>query len=100
MQSYFKVISCDLKTYMKHGFIFCLAKIYSYSAYSDEVLLRWLLLERSKYYSLFPYVERNAWYILPESEQIELGKQYFLNTVGIKIIRVPTYDAIYKAFSV
>lgn len=74
--------------------------IFGLSLNSDEVLLRWLLLERSKYYSLFPYVERNAWYILPESEQIELGKQYFLNTVGIKIIRVPTYDAIYKAFSV
>lgn len=65
----------------------------------DEVLLRWLLLERAKYFALFPYNSKRGFYIVPESEKVDNGKQLFFNNVGIEIVRVPDYDAVYKIVS-
>ncbi len=66
---------------------------------TDEVLLRWLLLERAKYYALFPYKQKKGWYIIRQGDQISPGKKCFLKSVGIEIIQVPDYDAMYNALS-
>lgn len=65
---------------------------------SEEVFLRWLLIERAKYYSLFPNNLKKGWYIA--SENVSIGKDFFLNSAGIEIIRVPDYSSIYNAFSI
>lgn len=60
----------------------------------NEVFLRWLLIERAKYYKDFPDRRRAAWYVHTENEK-DLGKLYFLNAVGVQSLPVPDYEAIY-----
>lgn len=66
----------------------------------DEVLLRWLLLERAKYYALYPYHQMKGWYIIRKEDKLSSGKKFFLDSVGIEIIQVPDYDSMYNAISV
>ncbi len=65
----------------------------------DEVLLRWLLLERAKYFSLFPYNSKKGFYVVSESEKEDRGKELFFNNIGFEVVRVPSYDSIYKIIS-
>lgn len=65
----------------------------------DEILIRWLLLERAKYFSLYPNCAKKGYYIISETEHIDEGKKYFLNNIGFEIVRLPSYDAIYKLIS-
>lgn len=70
--------------------------IFGLSLDKDEVVLRWLLLERAKSYAMFPYLEKKGFYIVPEEEEIKDGKKIFFDTVGIEVVRVKNYDTIYK----
>ncbi|GGX06430.1 hypothetical protein [Undibacterium macrobrachii] len=62
----------------------------------NEVFLRWLLIERAKYYKDFPDRTQAAWYVHTEHEQ-DLGKLYFLRAVGVDSFCVPDYSSIYDA---
>ncbi len=62
----------------------------------NEVFLRWLLIERAKYYKDFPLRKQAAWYVHTEHER-DLGKLYFLKAVGVQSLVVPDYDVIYGA---
>lgn len=71
---------------------------------SNEIVLRWLLLERAKYYALYNHDRRKAWYIITEKEYNEslgkdIGKKLFFKSVGIEIIVLPNYTDIYAAIS-
>ena len=59
----------------------------------DEVFLRWLLVERAKYFYAFPEKLKKAWYVYSGNENN--GKLLFLNAVGVTPVAVPDYDAIY-----
>ena len=72
--------------------------IFGLSLESDEVFLRWLLIERAKYYALFPNLRKQGWYIVAENEKIPIGKAYFLKSADINIVSVPNYSSIYNAF--
>lgn len=60
----------------------------------NEVFLRWLLIERAKYYRVFPDRRKPAWYVHAASEKNE-GKLYFLQAVGVEVVPVPGFDEIY-----
>lgn len=60
----------------------------------DEVFLRWLLLERARYFRKFPDRKRMAWYVEKEADQ-DSGKKFFLNSVGIETVAVPDDEDIY-----
>lgn len=60
----------------------------------NEVFLRWLLIERAKYYKDFPARFQPAWFVHTANEQ-DIGKLYFLKAVGVDAFMVPNYDAIY-----
>jgi hypothetical protein len=60
----------------------------------NEVFLRWLLIERAKYFRIFPERYQPAWYVHCNSEKNE-GKLYFLRAVGIDIVEAPCFDDIY-----
>lgn len=62
----------------------------------NEVFLRWLLIERAKYYKDFPDRAQAAWYVHTEHEK-DLGKLYFLKAVGVQSFAVPDYETIYGA---
>jgi len=62
----------------------------------NEVFLRWLLIERQKYFQKFPDRAKPAWYIYPKSEQNDKGKLFFLKWTGVKPIMTDGFDDIYK----
>ena len=60
----------------------------------NEVFLRWLLIERARYFRNFPHRKQLAWFIYT-SENEKAGKLYFLEGLGIDAVKVPDYDDIY-----
>lgn len=68
---------------------------------TDEVLLRWLLIERAKLFSLYPIMHKDGWYIVTKRDyhRLTLGKKFFLKSIGFNIITMDDYQAMYNAFS-
>ncbi len=62
-----------------------------------EVFLRWLLIERAKFFKKFPNQRREAFFIYCNESSLQAGQQLFLGSVGIKPIQVTSYDEIYVA---
>ncbi len=66
----------------------------------NEIFLRWLLIQRKKYFQSPIHAEKCGWYVMTpckdkDKETVE-GKKLFLESVGIKVLKVKDYDAIYK----
>jgi len=61
-----------------------------------EVFLRWLLIERARYFRKFPDRRRDAWYVHTD-ETDDSGKLFFLRGVGVTPVRAVDYDEIYGA---
>ncbi|UCV13499.1 SIR2 family protein [Quatrionicoccus australiensis] len=59
----------------------------------NEVFLRWLLIERAKYFKKFPDRRQESWFAHVGDESP--GKQYFFKSVGIKLLQVHSYDELY-----
>jgi hypothetical protein len=66
---------------------------------AQEVFLRWLLIERAKYFRKFPDRRKKAWYVHTASENSadDQAKYFFLDSIGIEAIEVQDYDDIYDA---
>ncbi len=66
----------------------------------NEVFLRWLLIQRKKNFQSPNYAEKCGWYVMTpckdEEKKAVEGKKFFLKSVGIKVLKVKDYDAIYK----
>jgi len=65
----------------------------------NEVFLRWLLIERARYYKQFPSQKKKGWYIAPKNENPDdktKGKIRFLKGIGFDLIETNGYDEIYK----
>ena len=62
----------------------------------NEVFLRWLLIERARYFQEFQERRQDAWYVHTDKTD-ESGKLFFLNGVGVKPIQARDYDEIYSA---
>jgi len=64
----------------------------------NETFLRWLLIERCKYFQAFPDRSRLGWYLMKRSNGVKnIGKKFFLKGVGIEVIEVDSYDNIYRS---
>jgi hypothetical protein len=63
----------------------------------NEVFLRWLLIERARYFAKFPERRRAGWFIFTHDpdDRTETGRHFFLEGVGIHCIEVRDYAAIY-----
>lgn len=66
----------------------------------NEVFLRWLLIERAKYFRHFPDRVRDAWYVFVDDprDDRQAGKHFFLESVGIRCIEAGSYGEIYENF--
>lgn len=62
----------------------------------NEVFLRWLLIERARYFKKFPDRKKPAWYVYTSAKE-SAGKLFFLKGLGIETIKVGSYDDIYGA---
>lgn len=60
----------------------------------NEVFLRWLLIERARYFNKFPDRRRDGWYIYT-SDREKHGKLFFLESLGIKPVKANDYDEVY-----
>jgi len=63
---------------------------------ADEIFLRWLLIERAKYFQMFPNRSKPAWYVSAGGKQ-RVGQKLFLTSVGIGAVEVQSYSEIYDA---
>lgn len=65
----------------------------------QEVFLRWLLIERAKYFRQFPDRRKSAWYVCPKEEDgpEDQAKKFFLHSLGVEPIVVESYNGIYEA---
>lgn len=64
----------------------------------NEVFIRWLLIERAKYFKKFPDRKKQGWYVtlkngMPDGRTI--GKKQFLEGTGFEIVETENYDDIY-----
>jgi len=60
----------------------------------NEVFLRWLFLERARYFKKFPDRRKEAWYI-HAGEERDLGKLLFLKAVGVRCVEAKDHGEIY-----
>lgn len=61
----------------------------------SEVFLRWLLIERARYYRRYPEEQKPGWYLAREGEDLK-GKEFFLSALGIQVLNLSEYEDIYK----
>ena len=61
----------------------------------NEVFLRWLLIERARYFRTFPEKKQPAWFV--DGGAIDAGKAFFLKGVGVNPIQAEGYDELYDA---
>lgn len=63
----------------------------------NEVFMRWLLIERAKYFHHFYDKTQKGWYVIKKGENnISDGKKFFLESVGFEIIELDDYESIYE----
>lgn len=63
----------------------------------NETFLRWLLLERARYFKEYESCRQKGWYVYrPDpANKTEAGKLYFLESVGFECVAVSSFDEIY-----
>jgi hypothetical protein len=64
----------------------------------NEVFLRWLLIERARYFKKFPDRRKDCWYVYT-SEKEKLGKLFFLSMLDIKLVKADSYEDVYSTSS-
>lgn len=63
----------------------------------NETFLRWILIERCKYFKLFPDRKYKGWYLTERSSNLtNIGKKFFLEKVGIEVIELDSFSDIYE----
>ena len=62
----------------------------------NEVFLRWLLIERAKYFRRFPHRKQLAWYVYADEDPPSKGKSFFLNGIGIELMAGGNFERIYS----
>lgn len=72
--------------------------IFGFGLEQTEVFMRWLLIERAKYFRNFPDKKHKGWFVLKngESSNTSEGKKFFLKSVGFEIIELDEYKVIYE----
>jgi hypothetical protein len=64
----------------------------------SEIFLRWLIIERAKYFRQFPRRKRKGWYLVAEEapDGANEGRSFFLESCGFEVLRVKTYKTMYE----
>jgi len=61
----------------------------------NEVFMRWLLIERAKYYQKFPERRRSGWYLTSAGDN-NAGKKLYLEKIGFQYVELQDYSDIYE----
>ncbi len=62
----------------------------------NETFLRWLLIEREKYFVNFPDRRKAGWYLC-QKDEVNQGKQFFLLNLGFEIIAFDDFADLYES---
>jgi hypothetical protein len=63
----------------------------------SEIFLRWLLIERAKYFRKYPDRKHKGWFIAKKDSSLHReGKIFFLQSVGFEVIELDDYHHIYE----
>jgi len=64
----------------------------------NEIFIRWLLIERAKYFRRFPQRKHKGWFLVNKENKDPFykGKKFFLKSVGFEIIEVNNFKIIYE----
>ena len=60
----------------------------------NETFLRWLLLERARYFKKYPERAKKGWYVT--ADNVKDGQQFFLDSTGIEVVKLQNYDEVYR----
>jgi hypothetical protein len=65
----------------------------------DEVFLRWLLIERARFFAKFPELRQDAWYVYRNdaTDSTQQGHLLFLESVGFQCVSVGAHSEIYDS---
>ena len=63
---------------------------------TEEVFLRWLLIERKRYFQKFKDLKRKAWYVREKSNE-DPGRDFLLDMVDVNTVVVDNYSDIYES---
>lgn len=61
----------------------------------DETYLRWLLIERMKYFKKFPDRRHQGWYVCLRNNNNE-GNRQLLDFLGLEVVELEEYKDIYE----
>lgn len=61
----------------------------------NETFLRWLLIERAKYFKKFPKRAKKGWYIC-RSNDLTNGKRFLLEHIGFEVVALDSYKDVYE----
>ena len=61
----------------------------------NETFLRWLLIERAKYFRRFPERKKKGWFVCKKGECSE-GKKLYLDYIGFELVQLDSYEDIYR----
>ncbi|WP_224055050.1 thioredoxin domain-containing protein [Celerinatantimonas diazotrophica] len=64
---------------------------------TTEVFLRWLLIERAKYFYQFPKRRKNAYFVYADTNDLSPGQKLFFDSVRVQVIHERSYDEIYHS---
>lgn len=72
--------------------------IFGLSLNENEVFLRWLLIERAKFFKKYPEKKKKAWYVFVRNSGDDMysGKKFFLTNVGFEILSLDTFQDLYE----
>ena len=73
----------------------CSLCIFGLALDENETFLRWLLIERAKYFRKFPERKKKGWYVC-KTEEISEGKRFYLDSVGFEVVKLRSWEEIYK----
>ena len=63
---------------------------------TNEILLRWLLIERKKYFDNHPPEERRRTWYVSKKKDVSKGMQFFLEFLGIEFVALDNYVDVYE----
>ncbi|EKO3424625.1 hypothetical protein NTK89_000602 [Vibrio fluvialis] len=63
---------------------------------TTEVFLRWLLIERAKYFNKFSKRRKRTYFVHADKEPLPIGQKLFLNSVGVEVVHERSYDELYS----
>lgn len=62
---------------------------------TTEVFLRWLLIERAKYFNQFPHRRKKAYFVYADKDALTTGQELFFHSVSVQVIHELSYDDLY-----